>query len=90
MNSGPPEQSLVCGVFLKAEQPIPRRNTYEVDVSAVHSGRLACVDGLALVTPSMAAMVKLKADLKASEEVPPNDSKATGAVITTYDTAPRC
>jgi CHRD domain len=35
----------------------------------------------------MAAMVTLKADLKASNEVPPNDSKASGEVTATYDTA---
>jgi hypothetical protein len=48
---------------------------------------LACVGALALATPSMAAMVTLKADLKASNEVPPNDSKASGEVTATYDTA---
>ena len=48
---------------------------------------LACASALALATPSMAAMVNLKADLKASAEVPPNDSKATGSVTATYDTA---
>ena len=48
---------------------------------------LACAGALALATPSLAATVNLKADLKASEEVPPNDSKGTGAVTATYDTA---
>jgi hypothetical protein len=48
---------------------------------------LACAAALALATPSMAEMVKLKADLKASNEVPPNDSKGTGAVTATYDSA---
>jgi CHRD domain len=48
---------------------------------------LACVGALALATPSFAAMVTMKANLKASDEVPPNDSKATGAVTATYDTA---
>jgi hypothetical protein len=46
----------------------------------------ACVGALALATPSMAATVNLKADLKASAEVPPNDSKGTGSVTATYDT----
>ena len=46
---------------------------------------LACA--AALATPSMAEMVKLKADLKASNEVPPNDSKGTGSVTATYDSA---
>lgn len=48
---------------------------------------LACTGALALATPSMAAMVNMKADLKASTEVPPNDSKGTGTVTATYDTA---
>ena len=47
----------------------------------------ACAGALALATPSMAAMVNMKADLKASAEVPPNDSKGTGAVTATYDDA---
>jgi hypothetical protein len=36
--------------------------------------------------PAFAEMVSYKADLKASTEVPPNDSKGTGAVDATYDT----
>ena len=48
---------------------------------------LACTAALALASPSMAAMVAMKADLKASNEVPPNDSKGTGKVDVTYDTA---
>src|SRR5664279_2196850 len=48
---------------------------------------LACAAALAFASPAMAAMVNLKADLKASNEVPPNDSKATGSVTATYDTA---
>jgi hypothetical protein len=36
--------------------------------------------------PAFAEMVSYKADLKASTEVPPNDSKGTGAVAATYDT----
>jgi hypothetical protein len=34
----------------------------------------------------MAAMVNLKADLKASSEVPPNESKGAGSVTATFDT----
>ena len=48
---------------------------------------LACTAALAFATPSMAAMVNMKADLKAANEVPPNDSKGTGMVEVTYDTA---
>lgn len=36
--------------------------------------------------PAFAEMVSYKADLKASAEIPPNDSKGTGAVDATYDT----
>jgi hypothetical protein len=36
--------------------------------------------------PAFAEMVSYKADLKASSEVPPNDSKGTGTVDATYDT----
>lgn len=48
---------------------------------------LTCAAALVLATPSMAAMVNLKADLKASNEVPPNDSKGTGTLTATYDDA---
>jgi hypothetical protein len=36
--------------------------------------------------PAFAEMVSYHADLKASSEVPPNDSKGTGAAEATYDT----
>ena len=48
---------------------------------------LACAAALVLASPSLAAMVNLKAELKASNEVPPNDSKGSGAVTATYDDA---
>jgi CHRD domain len=48
---------------------------------------LACAGALAFASPSLAAMVNLKADLKAANEVPPNDSKGTGSVTATYDAA---
>jgi hypothetical protein len=48
---------------------------------------LTCAAAFALATPSMAAMVNLKAELKASNEVPPNSSKGTGEVTAAYDTA---
>jgi hypothetical protein len=48
---------------------------------------LACAGALAFASPSLAAMVNFKADLKASNEVPPGSSKATGQVTATYDTA---
>ena len=48
---------------------------------------LACTAVLAIASTSMAANVNLKADLKAASEVPPTDSKGTGSVTATYDTA---
>lgn len=48
---------------------------------------LAFTAVLALATPSMAATVNLKASLKGASEVPPTDSKGTGSVTATFDTA---
>jgi CHRD domain len=48
---------------------------------------LACTAVLAIASTSMAANVNLKADLKAASEVPPTDSKGSGSVTATYDTA---
>ncbi|MFY9601393.1 MAG: CHRD domain-containing protein [Pseudolabrys sp.] len=48
---------------------------------------LACVAALAIASPSFAANVNLKADLKGASEVPPTDSKGSGAVTATFDTA---
>jgi len=42
---------------------------------------------IAFVSPSFAAMIDLKAELKGANEVPPNDSKGTGTVTATFDTA---
>src|SRR5262249_60611087 len=49
-------------------------------------GALALATGLA-IAPAFAENVKLKASLSASESVPQNDSKGTGALDATYDTA---
>src|SRR6202163_1163107 len=43
--------------------------------------------GLFAALPAAAETVALKADLKASNEVPPNDSKASGHADATFDTA---
>lgn len=50
---------------------------------------LACATAVIIASPSLsfAEMVTLKAALKGSNEVPPNDSQGTGAVTATYDTA---
>ena len=48
---------------------------------------LACVAVLAIASPSMAASINMKADLKGASEVPPIDSKGTGSVTATFDTA---
>jgi hypothetical protein len=37
-------------------------------------------------TPLLAETLNLKADLKAANEVPPNDSRALGALTATFDT----
>ena len=47
---------------------------------------IACGAALACAAPSLAAMVDLKADLKASNEVPPNQSTGAGSVMATFDT----
>lgn len=51
----------------------------------------ACVFAAALSfgAASTAGAMDLKADLKASNEVPPNDSKGTGSVALTYDESSR-
>ena len=48
---------------------------------------LACTAILAFASSSMAANINLKADLKGASEVPPVDSKGTGSVTATFDTA---
>jgi hypothetical protein len=50
-------------------------------------GGLALATCLAIVSPALAETVTLKANLAAAAEVPPNDSKATGAATVTFDTA---
>jgi len=47
---------------------------------------LACAAALALASPSMAAVVKMKADLSAANEVPPAKSNGSGKVEVTYNT----
>ena len=41
---------------------------------------------LAITHPALAEMISFKAELKGSNEVQPNDSKATGTFTATYDT----
>jgi hypothetical protein len=53
----------------------------------LHLAALACIAVLAFASPSMAADVNLKADLKGASEVPPVDSKGTGSMTATFDTA---
>lgn len=51
---------------------------------------LGLFSGAALMSlPAAAETVVLKADLKASNEVPPNNSTASGAAEATFDTATR-
>jgi hypothetical protein len=48
---------------------------------------LVCASAVAVAVPAMAEIVNFKADLKASSEVPPTNSKGTGTVTATYDTS---
>jgi hypothetical protein len=45
------------------------------------------VAAIAAAAPAYAEMEKFKADLTGSGEVPPNNSKGTGSIEATYDTA---
>jgi hypothetical protein len=60
-----------------------------IDLMVLRSGLpgVALAACVMFASPVFAETVSFKADLKASEEVPPNDSKATGTVTATYDTA---
>jgi CHRD domain len=48
---------------------------------------LSLVALLSVTSIGFAEVVKLKADLKATEEVPPNDSTGTGVMEATYDSS---
>lgn len=48
---------------------------------------LACAGVVAFASPSMAEMMKMKADLKGANEVPPAQTSGTGSVDVTYDSA---
>jgi hypothetical protein len=50
-------------------------------------GGLVIVSTLANLSAARAETIALKTELKAFNEVPPNDSKATGTVTATYDSA---
>lgn len=41
----------------------------------------------AMSVPALAEMTSFKAEMKGSSEVPPTESKGTGSVTATYDTA---
>lgn len=48
---------------------------------------IACAALLAVAVPAKAETVNMKASLSANEEVPPTNSKGTGSVTATFDTA---
>ena len=58
-----------------------------MSVSRFNLSLLACAAALAFAAPASAEMVNLKANLNAASEVPANNSKGTGSVTATYDTA---
>ncbi|MBV9556824.1 MAG: CHRD domain-containing protein [Pseudolabrys sp.] len=47
----------------------------------------ACAATFAIAAPASAEMVNYKADMNAASEVPATNSKGTGSVTATYDTA---
>src|SRR3954468_9921845 len=49
----------------------------------------ACAAALAIAAPAMAETVNFKADLKATEENPPVNSKGNGALTASFDTGSR-
>jgi CHRD domain len=53
----------------------------------ISCARLSLVALLSTTSIGSAEIVKLKADLKATDEVPPNDSKGTGMLEATYDSS---
>src|SRR6185437_11151514 len=48
---------------------------------------LGCLAAVAIAAPATAANVNVKATLNSKSEVPANDSKGTGSMTGTYDTA---
>ena len=61
------------------------RSLYDDDICAVRPGRpRRCGPAR---RARLAASINLKADLKSSNEVPPVDSKGSGSVTATFDTA---
>jgi hypothetical protein len=47
---------------------------------------LGCAAAFAIVSPATAGMINFKADLSATQEVPPTDSKGKGSLTATFDT----
>src|SRR5262245_64291881 len=69
--------------------PAPNREEGDMNPRMISFGLAGVMVAsvLAWTPAAFADMVKYKADLKASNEVPAVDSKATGALEATYDTA---
>ena len=74
---------LLCNAF----SAFLGRSLYDDDICAVRPGRPRCTAAVLLAAPALAASINLKADLKSSNEVPPVDSKGSGSVTATFDTA---
>jgi hypothetical protein len=58
-----------------------------VSISAVLG--IAMSSAILISSPSLAEQMKFKADMSASQEVPPNDSAGKGTAHITFDTASR-
>src|SRR5512136_910422 len=79
-----------CGVCRMGAQKRSQEEPHmETTILRSSLAALACTAVLAFASPSMAANVNLKADLKGASEVPPVDSKGTGSMTATFDTASR-
>ena len=68
-------------------QTFDRRSVLGISALGICVGSAAGVALLASGSPSHAATVTFKADLKGSSEVPPNQTTGTGSVTATFDPA---
>jgi CHRD domain-containing protein len=74
-------------VLFSAVREVFREVTMQTTILRSGIAGLAAAAIVALASPALAETVTFKADLKASSEVPPNDSTGTGSVTATFDTA---
>jgi hypothetical protein len=80
--------SITSETLIAADEVIRQKRRTPMYVTLFRPALAAVALSALLFTgvPAFAETVSYKADLKASTEVPPNDSKGTGAVDAAYDT----